>query len=633
MRKYRSLLFTFVLALFLPAAHATELSVTLDATDIVRKHVHTDLVMSASPGPLTLVYPKWIPGEHAPTGPLDTMIGLRITANGKNLAWNRDPYDVYALRLVVPAGAESLDISLDSGLPAVAQGFTGAQTSSDQLAVLSWNQFVLLPKGEDAEDIPTHANIRIPQGWSAASALAMKKRSDGTYDLEEASLTRLIDSPVQIGRYMERVELPGSPPMPGIAHDIVIAADSPSALALPDGFAAAYGRLVAEAGALFGSRMYRHYTWLVTLSDHVAHFGLEHHESSDDRREEDAIIDPDKTPWLSTLLGHEYVHSWNAKYRRPEGLLSPDYDKPMDDSLLWVYEGLTTFWGDVLPARAGLLSDAQFHDMLAQSAATFDNESGADWRTLADTAVAAQDLYEAPQAWRSSRRSTDFYAASIFMWLDVDSEIRERTHGHASLDDFMRRFYAGDSGKPALKPYSEQDVYDNLAAVAPADWRAFMGRHLHTTGTSALFAALERSGWKLVYSEEKNAYVEVEEKVRDRVDRMWSIGMSLTKDKDVKDKDGVIVDVVADRAAARAGAGPGMQLVAVNGQRYTADVLDAAIDEAKQSHKPIELLVQNDGYYRTLEVPYYDGERYPHLVRNGQSDTLSKVLAAHTAAP
>jgi predicted metalloprotease with PDZ domain len=624
MHKHRPYAVALIMALALPAAHAAELSVALDATDVARKRIHTDLELAVSPGPLTLVYPKWIPGEHAPTGPLDSMIGLTIKANGKNVAWNRDPIDVYALRLVVPPGADHLAISLDTGLATEMGAFGSAPTSSENLAVLAWNHFVLLPKGKDAEDITTRASIKLPDGWNIACALATTARADGTFDLEEASLTRLIDSPVQIGRYMKRIELPGSAPMPGISHEIVIAADSPAALATPDGFAADYGRLVAEAGALFGSRMYRHYTWLVTLSDFVEHFGLEHHESSDNRSAENALVDPILEPWLSTLLAHEYVHSWNAKYRRPAGLLSPDYDKPMDDSMLWVYEGLTTFWGNVLPTRAGLLTEDQFHDLVAQAAATFDNEPGADWRTLADTAAEAQKLYQAPKAWRSSRRGTDFYAASIFLWLDVDAEIRKRTQGHASLDDFMRRFYSGDSGKPALKPYTEQDIYDNLAAIAPADWRAFIGRHLHTTGTAALFSALERSGWKLAYNDTPNADIEYNTKREGQIDRRWSIGLLL-------DKDAKIVDVIEDRAAAMAGAGPSMTLVAVNGRAYTPEVLDAAITQAKQSHQPIALLVQNDGFYRTLEVPYYDGQRFPHLVRNGESDTLGIVTGAHAA--
>jgi predicted metalloprotease with PDZ domain len=608
------------------AAHAADLTVRLDASDVTRKRVHTELVLAVAAGPLTLVFPKWIPGEHGPTGPLQSMIGLDIKANGDTIGWARDPDDVYAFRLTVPDGVDELDIAIDTGLPALGSGFSAAPTSSEQLAVLSWNQFVLLPKGMDAEQITSRASIVVPEGWAIASGLDSKVSSRGVYEFEEVSLTRLIDSPVQLGRYMKRIDLPGAEPGSGIRHSMALAADSAADLVVPADFAAGYGRLVAEAGALFGSRMYRHYVWLVTLSDHVAHFGLEHHESSDNRREENTLVDPVLLPWLSTLLGHEYVHSWNAKYRRPEGLLSPDYDQPMDGSLLWVYEGLTEFWGDILPARAGLISAEQYREALAQYAATFDNEPGANWRPLADTAVAAQNLYEAPEAWRSSRRGTDFYEASVFLWLDVDAEIRARTQGKATLDDFMQRFYAGENGVPPVKPYNEQDIYDNLAAVAAADWRSIIRRHLDTTGTDALFAALERSGWQLAYSEDRNAWLEYYQKRKNVTDRMWSIGMRI-------DKDNHITDVVENRAAAQAGAGPGMTLVAVNGQKYTADVLDAAITRAKQSRKPIELLVENDDFFRVLEVAWYDGQRFPHLLRiDGTADILTAVLVPQAAS-
>jgi len=609
------------------AVQAADLTIRLDATEVARKRIHTDLTLSVAPGPLTLAFPKWIPGEHGPTGPLESMIGLTIRANDSVIAWTRDPFDMYAIMLTVPGGADRLDISLDTGLATTGVGFSAAPTSSEQLAVLPWNEFVLLPKGRDAEQIATKASVLAPPGWAIVSALASKPGSDGAYEFEEASLTRLIDSPVQMGRYTALIDLPGSEPSPGIAHAIGLAADSAAALTVPADFAAGYGRLVAEAGALFDSRMYRHYTWLLTLSDYVAHFGLEHHESSDNRLEESALVDPDLRPWASTLLAHEYVHSWNAKYRRPQGLLSPDYNQPMDGSLLWVYEGLTEFWGYVLPTRAGLLNREQSRENLAQIAATFDNQPGANWRPLADTAVAAQDLYEAPDAWSSSRRGTDFYDASVFLWLDVDAEIRARTQGQASLDDFMRRFYAGASGQPSVKPYVEQDVYDNLAAVAPGDWHALIRRHLDVTGTAALFAALERSGWKLSYSAEKNTRIEFEQKLNKTTDRMWSIGLRL-------DKDALISDVVEDRAAARAGAGPGMTLIGVNGRKYTAEVLDAAITQAQLSREPIKLLVLNDDYYRTLEVAYFDGQRFPHLVPvDGATDNLTTVLSPRLSAP
>lgn len=626
MRKPRLPIVTFLLMLSAMTAQAADLTVRLDATEVVRKRIHTDLTLSVMPGPLTLVFPKWIPGEHAPTGPLDSMIGLSFEANGGVLAWSRDPLDIYAFNLTVPPGVDQLNISLDTGLPAEGVGFSSAPTSSDQLAVLPWNEFVLLPRGVDAEDVSTSVSIAVPRGWSVSSALSSRQAKGDIYEFEEASLTRLIDSPVQIGRHMQVIELQGSAPASNIRHVVSFAADSAAALAGADELAPGYGRLVAEAGALFGSRMYRHYTWLVTLSDHVAHFGLEHHESSDNRREEKTLLDAESQSWLASLLSHEYIHSWNAKYRRPEGLLSPDYDEPMDDSMLWVYEGLTSFWDDILATRAGLLSQEQYRDEMAGTMATFRNSSGTDWRPLADTAVAAANLYEAPQAWRSSRRGTDFYAASDFLWLDVDSEIRARTDGRASLDDFMQIFYAGDSGGPALKPYTEQDIYDTLSQVAPGDWRALVRRHLDETGTAALQGALERSGWQLVYTDEPNAWLEFEQKRRKTIDRMWSIGLRL-------DEDGQILDVVENRAAARAGAGPGMTVVAVNGRKYTSDGLDAAIDAAKDSRESIELLVMNNDFYRTLEVEYFDGQRFAHLARiEGTNDTLTDVLESRAAA-
>ncbi|MGB6605613.1 MAG: hypothetical protein WA747_04860 [Steroidobacteraceae bacterium] len=602
------------------AAPAAELTVRVDARDVQRKHIHTELSLAVHGGPLTLVFPKWIPGEHAPSGPLETIIGLTIKAGGETLAWRRDPFDMYAISVTVPAGTTRLDISMDSGLATEGGVFSTGPTSSERLAVLPWNEFVMLPAGRAAADVSTSASVEVPQGWQVACALAQHPLAGGGIGFEEASLARLIDSPVQMGEYLERVELTGSRPYPQLTHSISIAADSAAALVLPQNFAADYSRLVAQAGALFGTRMYRHYTWLLTLSDHVAHFGLEHHESSDDRTYENTFSDEARRADLSELLAHEYVHSWNGKYRRPAGLLSPDYQKPMDGSLLWVYEGLTQFWGTVLPVRAGLETPEQYREMLAAVAGTFDVEAGNRWRPLADTAVEAQVLYNAPEAWESSRRSVDFYEASELLWLNVDAELRAHSGGRASLDDFMKRFYAGAGGAPALKPYVEADIYATLATTAPGDWRALIRRHLDTLGPGALLAGLESSGWKLEYSAAKNSYVDTDEKARRQLDERWSIGLLL-------DEKGEIIDTNEGGAAARAGAGPGMELIAVNGRQYTPEVLDAAILAAHGTRAPIELLVKSADYYRTLSVAYFDGPRFPHLVRiTGRPDTLSAVL-------
>lgn len=603
-------------------APAADLTLRVDAREVMRNHLHTDMTLAVHGGPLTLVFPQWLPGEHGPTGPLDTLIALTVRANGTTLSWQRDPFDMFAIRLTVPAGATQLDIALDSGLRVEGGEFSSGPTSTDELAVLAWNQVVLLPKGRDAASLTTVASIRAPAGWQLNCALTLTPQGEGSVQLEAASLERLIDSPLQMGRYGRRIELAGSAPLPQLKHTLAIVADSPAAYLVPDDFAHGYEQLVAQAGALFGSRMYRHYTWLLTLSDHLSSFGLEHHESSDDRAAANELSEAPLREAVAELLAHEYVHSWNGKYRRPAGLLSPDYQKPMDGSLLWVYEGLTQFWGEVLPVRAGITPPGNYREMLARFAGTFDVESGARWRPLADTAVAAQNLYDAPQAWQSSRRDVDFYEASEFLWLNVDAELRARSGGHASLDDFMQRFYAGAGGAPALKPYVEADVYSALAAVVPGDWRALVRAHLDSLGPQQLLAGLEASGWRLTYSQQPNSFVVTYDKRKKLTDRRWSVGLV------VDDKD-TVVDVIEGRAAARAGLGPGMRLVAVNGHKFSAEVLDAALAAAHDSRQAIELLIEHDDEFRTLHVEYFDGARFPHLIRiDERPDTLTQVLAA-----
>jgi predicted metalloprotease with PDZ domain len=601
-----------------------DLTVRIDAREVTRRHLQTHETLAVKPGPLVLVYPKWIPAEHAPAGPLDSIIGLEIKANGQRLEWKRDPYEMYAITVTVPAGANRLDITLDSGMPADGGGFSASAGSTARLAIIRWNEFVLLPKGRDAATLPSIGSLEIPAGWTATCALDTHTGEGGALEFEPVSLAQLIDSPVQMGEFVRHVDLPGSAPHPDIHHAISIAADTAAATEVPADFAQSYGKLAAEAGSVFASRHYRHYTWLLSLSDHIAAFGEEHHESSDNRLPETLLKDADGRKLVAGLLGHEYVHSWNGKFRRPRGLLSPDYLKPMDGSLLWVYEGLTEFWGDVLPTRAGLLKPEDYRELVAMSAGHYDISTGPTWRPLADTAVEAQVLYDSPRAWSSARRGVDFYEASVFLWLDVDSQLRAHSDGKATLDDFMHRFYSGNDGKPEVKPYVENDLYTTLAAIAPADWRGIVRKHLDVPDTKALLEGLKHTGWQLSYSAEKNTYVEIVQKIRKSTRLEWSIGFNLNEQ-------GVMTDVIEGRAAALAGAGPEMTLVAVNGKKFTPEILEAAIVAARSTHKPIELLVENDDYYRTLSVAYFDGPRYPHLTRiEGAPDNLTDVLKART---
>jgi hypothetical protein len=433
--------FIFVFATLFAAAalHAAPITLRVDATGAPSNVYHAHLTIPVTAGPLTLYYPKWIPGEHGPTGPINGLTGLQFTANGKSVAWQRDLVDMFALNLEVPAGATSLDADLDYIAPAPGANFTAGASTSPRLAVLSWNTVLLYPKGAPSDSLSYSASLRIPSGWLYATPLETRGRTADDIEFETASLTTLVDSPVQLGMTLRKIDIPNKS---GLRHTLNLLSESAEAVQTPDDFAAQYGRLVDETSTLFGANHYRHYDWLLTLSDAVAHFGLEHHESSDDRIAENRLHEDPSRKWVSTLMAHEFVHSWNGKFRRPAGLATGNYDKPMTGELLWVYEGLTEYLGDLLPVRAGILSADDYRENLAETYAQMAQHTGRTWRPLLDTAVAAQLLYDAPGASTNWRRSVDYYPEGELLWLDADMTIRSLTSGKRSLDDFCRALAA-----------------------------------------------------------------------------------------------------------------------------------------------------------------------------------------------
>ena len=593
--------------------HAQTIRVAVDATDAPRKLFHARMTMPATS---RLAFAKWLPGEHGPTGPIADLVNVRITANGKPVTWTRDPRDMFLFNLDVPAGATEIEVAASYLAPTAGGQFTAGETATANLAVVSWNTLLLFPPGKDASEIMVEATMRMPEGWTAASAL--RQSEPGKF--ERASLMTYIDSPVIMGRYFKTVTIPSTGNAP--AHRVDIVADSRAALETWPDFASDFSRLVAEAGQTFGAYHFRKYDWLLTLSDHVAHFGLEHHESSDNRMEENAVSDEELHPAVGGLLSHEYVHSWNGKYRRPAAMLSADYQTPMEGSLLWVYEGLTQYLGSVLATRAGLWTPERYRENLATVAAGFDVQPGRTWRPLSDTAVAAQILFPSADAWRNVRRGTDFYDEAILLWLEVDSIIRERTNNRASLDDFTRRFHGGTGGTPMVKPYTFDDIVSTLNAVAPYDWRKHLNERLSSLSPRAPIAGITAGGWQLVYNETPNTVIEANEERRKITDLTSSLGIA------IKNEDGMVRDVILELPAANAGIGPGMKIVAVNGRRFTDDLLRTAVTEAKSSGK-IDLLVENGEFFRTHTVEYHGGLRYPHLVRvEGKEDRLAAVLAA-----
>ncbi len=596
----------------------------VDATDAPRKILHARLRFPASPGPLTLLYPKWLQGEHAPTGPIADLVGLKMSALGKPVAWQRDAEDMCAFHLEVPAGAEAVDVALDFLLPPNNAGFSSGASATAQLLVLSWNYVVLYPKGAKAAEIQYAATLHLPDGWKYGTSLPLASASGNGLEFSPVSLETLVDSPLIAGAHFRTVDLtPGATP----SHALHIVADSAAALDLTPENRRNFSRLVAETGALFGARHYRDYHFLLTLSDHVAHFGLEHHESSDNRQPEKYLTDPDTLKLVALLLPHEMVHSWNGKYRRPAGLATPDFDTPLKTELLWVYEGLTDYLGNVLAARCGLWTDVTFREDLALNAAMLDHQAGRGWRPLADTTVAAQVLYPARSEGASARRSVDFYPEGDLIWLEVDALIRQATEGRRSLDDFCKKFLGGENGPPQVIPYSYEDVVSTLNEIAPHDWREFFQTRVYDPNPRAPLGGIEGSGWKLVYNDSLPEMLKIAETAKKFTDLSFSLGLKIKED-------GAILDVIPGSPADEAGVGVAMKLVAVNGRRWKPELVRTAIKAAKTDAAPIELLVENQDYFKTCKVDYHGGERYPHLERDAaKPDLLTEILKPLTPAP
>lgn len=605
-----------------PRSGPAPVEIEVDASDAPRHVLHARLEIPAAPGPLTLSYPQWIPGEHGPTGPIVQVVNLHVSANGKALAWRRDLVDLFDHALEVPPGANRVEVTLDYLSPSATDGFTASASATAKLAVVSWNTLLLYPKGPKGsapDDLQFAATLHLPADWSFATALPVAERHGESVEFKPVSLTTLVDSPVIAGQYFKEFELTDAGAPARVCLDAV--ADSEAALRPADAKVAAFRRLVVEANELFGAHHYRDYHFLVTLSDHVSSFGLEHHESSDDRDSERSLVDADAWRGFAGLLPHEYVHSWNGKYRRPAGLATRDYQQPMKDDLLWVYEGLTEYLGYLLTVRSGLQTPDEFRDDLAHVAAWLDAKGGRTWRPLQDTASAASLLYSAPEEWANRRRGVDFYDEGVLLWLEVDTLLREESKGTKSIEDFVRAFHGAPSTGPMVKSYTFDDVVAALAAVVPHDWAAHLRARLDSTDAHAPLGGIESSGWKLAWSETPNGAERAAEAKNKTFALTYSLGLTLNED-------GSIADVVAGAPADKAGLCPGMKVLAVGGRRSTRDRIGEALADAKASGGPIELLVENGDYFSSCRIDYRGGARHPHLERDpARPDLLQKILS------
>ena len=618
----------------------------VDVTDLERHVFNVHEVIPVAPGPLTLLYPEWLPGNHAPRGPIDELGGLVINANGKRVEWARDPLNIYAFQVQVPPGATRLDLEFQYAAPlTVAEGRINV---TPEIVGLQWNTVVLYPAGYYASRIVVAPELDLPEAWDFGCALDVESRRGSKVWFKHLPLEMLVDSPVFAGRYFRTVVLDPPPPASASAATVPMApksgipigtapggavvrldivADSPAMIDIKPEQLAAHRKLVQETYALFGARHFDHYDMLLALSDHFGDIGLEHHRSSENRRLPGYFVDWDKEGPGRSILPHEFTHSWNGKFRRPAGLATPNFNIPMQNGLLWVYEGLTQYLEGVLAARSGLWSADFARQDLAYTAANMDrNRPGRAWRDVEDTTYQPIVTARRPLSWLSWERTEDYYPEGALIWLDVDTKIRELSGDKMSLDDFARGFFGGADGTLGPVTYTLVDIVRALNSVTPFDWEKFLTQRLHSHGPGAPLDGLGRGGWKLVYTDVPTDFLRQLEDQHKAVDFTFSLGFNVSNREY-----GQLTEVLWGGPGFDAGLTVGTTLIAVNGREYRPERLREALLVAHSTHTPIELIVKSLDRFRVVRIPYYDGSKYPRLERVEKSqDRLSEILKPRT---
>ena len=588
----------------------------VDATDVTRHIFRVRETIPVESGALTLLYPKWGPGTHGPVGRIDSLSGLVIRADGQRVEWARDTVDMYAFHLTVPAGARSLDLEFQ--FLSATDDNQGRIVTTPEMLNLQWLSVVLYPAGYFARQITVEASVRMPDEWQFATALEVASTAGATTTFKQASLEVLVDSPMFAGRHVKRVDLDPSGPVPVRLN---VFADRADLLEAKPEHLAAHRALVTQAYRLFNSHHYDHYDFLLALSDRMSGIGLEHHRSSENGTAATFFTEWDKNPDTRELLPHEFAHSWNGKFRRPADLTTPNFNVPMRDSLLWVYEGQTQYWGYVLAARSGLVTREQALDQLAYTAAIYQHRPGRQWKSLQDTTNAPIIAMRRPIPWLSWQRGEDYYQEGELMWLDADTLIRELSNGQKSLDDFARAFFGVDDGQwLEPKTYTFDDVVAALNSVEPHDWAGFLRARLDRHDGPPL-DGLARGGYTLTYTDMATDYFKKLEARRKIADFTFSLGF-------VVGRENKLSDVLWNGLAQQAGLTVGTQLIAVNGEAYDKDRLMAMIKAAKTENAPLEFIVKNGNRYSTVRIDYHDGLRYPRLTRHADVPArLDAILA------
>lgn len=616
-----------VLALALPvcaqvpavgdAPYPGTIALHVDASNLAQQVFRMRLSLPAQPGPMTLLYPQWAPGNHGPNIPLTQLAGLKFSAGGKPVEWKRDPVQVHAFHVVVPEGATSLEAEYQFLSPLDAT--QGRNTMTDDILGVQWQSVALYPAGYHARRITVQPTLKLPAGWQFASSLAVEGRSGDEVRFKPHDLDTLVDSPLFAGRYFKRIDL-----APGAKQPVMlnVVADNPENLDAKPEQIALHRAMVSQAGKLFGSHHYGQYDFLFAISDEFGGIGREHQQSSENGVKLGYFPEWNRNEGGRELLPHEFVHSWNGKFRRPAGQDVANFNTPLQNELLWVYEGQTQFWGKVLAARSGLVSQKHAREALAIDAARYDTTQGRDWRAMQDTVNDPIINGRRPIGWGNWQRSEDYYTEGMLIWLDVDTKIRELSGEKRGLQDFARAFFGVNNGSTQTVYYTFEDVVAALNKVQAFDWAPFLRSRVDGHGPGAPLDGIKRAGWKLVYTDTPTDAVRGTEERNKVTDFTYSLGFQVRAD-------GGVTGVIWDGVGFRAGLAANTTIVAVNDRVYKGDVLKAAVRAAKDGKAPLELLVRKGNNLRTITLDYKDGLRYPRLERiPGTKDRLEVLFKA-----
>ncbi len=596
------------------------LEVFVDATDVRHRiiAVHESFDLTASSRPLVLDYPQWIPGDHAPTGALERIGELVVRVDGEIVRWVRDPDNLFAFHIPTTRASKHVDLQF---VYLSADTESGEAVMTRSIVALKWPLLVFYPHGQRLADITIRPHVQLPQGWTWASSLSDPHGEAGKIDWKSVALDTLMDSPVYAGVNVRQIDLSaeGGPPV-----RLSIFSDRSDDEGPREEQINGLRKLVRETYALFGQRPFTRYEMLVTLSDAFGESGLEHLSCGEIFLKPRHFADWE-TSWDSRyLIAHEWVHAWNGKYHTPRGLVSTNLNSPLRTQLLWVYEGLTQYWAKVLTVRSGLWSADQGLQDFAVNVAQEAQRPSRLWRPLLDGTYDPIINPQSEARWRSLLGLQDYYDAGALLWLEVDLLIRRQSAGQHSLDDLAKTFFAPPATGNATLGHSfeQRDLVAALRRLAPYSWESLLHSWLDEEGRRDWQSMLAEGGYRLEYTDAPGRTCVAPDERRGLACFGTSLGATFTAD-------GRVESVEWSGPAFRAGLGPGMRVLGVDGSSFSIEQLRRSIREARKDTATIDMTIQDEAYLENLRVVYHGGLRYPHLMRVAESAALDSILAPH----